>query len=94
MRLAGECDLMIAMRLHALIFAAAQGVPCVAVSYDPKVASLAQLIGAPVISDASEGELAKLQNTGSIQAPSAALIAEMQSKARRNAELAANLFST
>jgi polysaccharide pyruvyl transferase WcaK-like protein len=25
----GNCDVMIAMRLHALIFAAAQGVPCV-----------------------------------------------------------------
>ena len=44
-----QADAMIAMRLHALIFAAAQGVPCVAINYDPKVESLAKLIGAPLL---------------------------------------------
>ncbi len=46
----GRCDVMIAMRLHALIFAAAQKIPCVSINYDPKVASLAKLIGAPLLS--------------------------------------------
>lgn len=45
----GSADVMIAMRLHALIFAAAQNIPCVAIDYDPKVASLAKLIGAPLL---------------------------------------------
>jgi polysaccharide pyruvyl transferase CsaB len=94
MRVAGNCDLMIGMRLHALIFAAAQGVPCVAVSYDPKVKSLAQLIGAPVIENASDDELAKLRSIAqTVSAPSAALLSDMQTKAWRNAEIAANLVT-
>lgn len=87
MALTGACDLMIAMRLHALIFAAAQGVPCIAVSYDPKVTSLANLIGAPVVVNASPGELAKL-HTARVAPPQAATIEELQNKARRNATLA------
>lgn len=37
LREVAECDLLIGMRLHSLIYAASQQVPAVAVSYDPKI---------------------------------------------------------
>lgn len=45
--LIARCQLVVGMRLHALIFAAGTGVPCVPVVYDPKVASFASTAGLP-----------------------------------------------
>ncbi|GIP35579.1 polysaccharide pyruvyl transferase CsaB [Paenibacillus sp. J2TS4] len=33
----GQCDLLIGMRLHSLIYAASQYVPLIGISYDPKI---------------------------------------------------------
>lgn len=47
--LISRCHLVVGMRLHALIMAAASRVPFLGVAYDPKVAQFAKTWGMPVI---------------------------------------------
>lgn len=47
--LIGRMELVVAMRLHAVIMAAASGVPAVGIAYDPKVAHFAEQWGFPLI---------------------------------------------
>lgn len=44
-----QMDMMISMRLHGLIMAANEGVPSVAISYDPKVTSFAHNAQMPIL---------------------------------------------
>ena len=43
--LSGVIDVMIGVRLHALIFSALMETPCLGISYDPKIANFLQMIG-------------------------------------------------
>jgi polysaccharide pyruvyl transferase CsaB len=90
--LAASFEVMIAMRLHALIFAASAGVPVVALNYDPKVASLATLLGAPLLQTPDVADLATLPALISqARAVPPTILEEFRAKARRNAELAISL---
>ena len=92
LRRIAECDLMIAMRLHALIFAGAAQVPCVAVNYDPKVASLARIMNAPMIENATPQELQRLPEAiARASVMPVKTLRSLQNKARYNAELAVAL---
>ena len=91
--LASSGDLMIAMRLHALIFAAGQGVATVALDYDPKVSALATLLGAPLLKTPSAENLRALPQLIADARPVAPQkLARWKELARRNAELAVGLL--
>lgn len=45
--LLGALDLVLAMRLHAIVMASVMRVPCVGISYDPKVERFLELTGQP-----------------------------------------------
>lgn len=46
--LLGQLDLVLGMRLHALVMASVMRTPCVGITYDPKVASFLEMTGQPV----------------------------------------------
>ncbi len=41
----GECELVIGMRLHSIIYAAAKKVPAIGIAYDPKVSGFVDYLG-------------------------------------------------
>lgn len=50
----GRADLLLGMRLHSLIMAAAQGIPALAFSYDPKVEAFAKQVQIPLTASSVE----------------------------------------
>ncbi len=97
----GNMDLLISIRLHALIFAGVMGVPMIGISYDPKIDRFMDSMG-----DKSVGDLQgitvealmsevrrKWKDKGTFQARNAELLSGLRVLAAHNAELALGLIN-
>ena len=54
--------IIVSMRLHALIFAAGQGIPLIGVVYDPKVSAFLRYLGQELFIDLDKVEIENLKN--------------------------------
>jgi polysaccharide pyruvyl transferase WcaK-like protein len=98
--LVGGCDLMVAARLHALIYAAICGVPPVAVSYDPKVDALMEQLSLPVATTLDSLDVGELSDAirdawrsrAEIRDVLVERIGRLRSAAMRNVDLALGLL--
>lgn len=100
LRLLAGARVLVTMRLHALLLAAAQGRPAVALPYDPKVSAAARELGLPVLGSPSglppAADLAR-ELQAAVQAAEAAgpalraRLPELRRQAKRNAQVAAEL---
>ena len=96
----GRMDVVLAMRLHAALFAAAQGVPFAALSYDPKVAAFAKTIpGLPIVEAASltsqdiaDSIQSVWENRPVLSAALSARLPDWRREALRNARLSLDLL--
>ena len=97
--LVGCMDILISIRLHALIFAGVMNVPMIGISYDPKIDRFLDSIGENPIGDLENITAEKifkavekiLQNKNS-KSRDSELLKNLHDKARLNAELAIDLI--
>ena len=95
----GNLDLLISVRLHALIFAGVMGVPMIGVSYDPKIERFQDSIGDKPVADLQSVTVEKIMaevqskwaNRKELRVKNSALLSELRRLAARNAELALEL---
>lgn len=96
----GRCRFVVGMRLHALIFAAAAGVPSLGIEYDPKVARFVEATGQEGITldECASGLLAKRaldawNKRAGLASNLVEAVPAMKRSAEENFSLAAELLS-
>ncbi len=92
-------EIVVSMRLHALIFAAGQGIPLVGVVYDPKVSAFLRYIHQPCfmdLEDLTEESLHQMIDHCAAQAAhpeaQAAAVSRLQAMESQNVEMARRLL--
>ena len=96
----GNMDLLIGVRLHALIFAGVMGVPMIGLSYDPKIDRFLQSIGEKAVGNLEgitvealmQQVRGKWNDKTSCRKLNADLLAGLRTAASHNAELALDLI--
>lgn len=98
--LIGRTELILAMRLHALIYAAVNSIPTLGLVYDPKVDAFVEYMGQDIMFDTKCLKVEELtqavdhimQNRELIISVQRQKMAELREKAEQNAELAFRLI--
>lgn len=92
-------EIVVAMRLHALIFAAGQGIPLAGVVYDPKVSAFLRYIGQDIFTDLealTEENLKQMVDEAAAKGQhpevQASAVRRLQSLERGNVEVAQRLL--
>jgi polysaccharide pyruvyl transferase WcaK-like protein len=96
----GECEAVVAMRLHSMIYASAKCVPAIGISYDPKVSGFAKYIGTPNVIDVEKFNSQEFiqqaedvfAHKEEIQNNLSQKVAEFKEKAVQTAEMAIKLI--
>lgn len=95
-----SCKIVLAMRLHTLIFAAGNCVPCIGISYDPKIDGFMEYMGQEKFLSAENFDMEKaseyindiMTNYDDTVSKLCKKAAEMKELAFKNAELAAEMI--
>ena len=97
----GNMDLLVSIRLHALIFAGVMGVPMVGISYDPKIDRFLECLGDEPAGNVEKLDIERLmaavhlqwKNRSSFRAKNTELFSGLRNMALRNAELAFSVLN-